>query len=225
MVDFDWERCQEERWGGAAGTRSAATARQESEGVAGQASPPPRRRHGGTQYCRTSLRLGGGVVLLWSLLVVMRGETSFAFLSRPPLRPSYLSEPLLGRGQLTTLPNECAVWSVGDCHPIQQRGIINIYDPSNISSFLSTGRIQKTECFPRPYAKMTKAKSGSGLSRKVSDNWFVFSPYRCFLWVLGLRWFQILKSVAAQLGPRFLMFEGKADSFLKGPGTEEQAKR
>lgn len=40
-----------------------------------------------------------------------------------------------------------------------------------------------------------------------------------------VRPFQILRSVAAQLGSRFLMFEGMADSFLSKPGNEEQAER
>lgn len=36
---------------------------------------------------------------------------------------------------------------------------------------------------------------------------------------------QILTSVAAQLGNRFFMFEGMADSFLDGVGATAQAAR
>lgn len=42
---------------------------------------------------------------------------------------------------------------------------------------------------------------------------------------LYLRPSQILNGVAAQLESRFLMFEGMEESFLKGRGAEEQAKR
>lgn len=38
-------------------------------------------------------------------------------------------------------------------------------------------------------------------------------------------WPQVLSSVAAQLGPRFLMFESMADTYLEEAGAEEQAKR
>lgn len=36
---------------------------------------------------------------------------------------------------------------------------------------------------------------------------------------------QVLSSVAAQLGPRFLMFDSMADTFLEEAGAEEQAYR